>query len=91
MVPYVQSGMPPRACYKEIAGGWRRDDADGGLLKYTSVVRWHSAAARADWYENLYSAPYSQFGLELDALKVGASEGVQVRFLTLQDQLIRER
>lgn len=65
--------------------------ADGGWPKYTSVVKWHSAVARTDWYTHLYSAPYSKFGLKLDALKAGASGGVQVRSLKLQDQLKRER
>ena len=69
------------------AGGWRQSDGDDGLLKYTSVVRWHSAAARSDWYANLYNAQYSKFGLELDALKIGASAGVQVKLINLQGLL----
>ncbi|OAA53573.1 CheY-like superfamily [Cordyceps fumosorosea ARSEF 2679] len=72
------------ACDEEAVGGWDPAVDENEMLRYTCVVRWESPTARREWYARLYDAPYASFGLNLDALKIGASGGIQTQLLQFQ-------
>lgn len=83
------STLPRSPCYVDLAEGWHEEEDEkpaSEVLRYTSIIRWYSPTARADWYSDLYGASYWIFGPTLDSLKLGSAKGVDVKLLSLQQE-----
>jgi hypothetical protein len=80
------------ACRPLATGGWLPSSLESprpansvGSQRFTGAFVWESAAARQEWYRDLFqgAASYERFGYKLDRLQILAVGDVESRFISL--------